>query len=118
MTYRPLIDRFGSKIRGKTIQRPSNSGESLGTIGLKPGGMRNPMSATHASAHHPADDYELSTDRGVLLSSLRARGDGFEQLQDPEDNPSHVSSDLVQTSDNGIVKTINIRMSWEMVKGL
>ncbi|KUI66311.1 hypothetical protein VM1G_01527 [Cytospora mali] len=115
MTYRPLVDRFGTKIRGKTIQRPSKSGASLQTIGSKRTGIRDPKSVSHTSTHHPADDYELSpsTDRGVLLSSLRARGDGFEQLPDPEDSPSHVSSKSIETSNGGIVKTINIRMSWD-----
>lgn len=115
MTYRPLIDRFGTKIRAKTVQRPTTSGASLATIGSKSGGIRHSKSAAHASVHHSADDYELGTDRGVLLSSLRARGDGFEQLPDPEDKPSYVDPGSVQTSDGGIVKTINIRMSWEQV---
>ncbi|ROW10487.1 hypothetical protein VMCG_02038 [Cytospora schulzeri] len=117
MTYRPLVDRFGSKIRAKaTTQRQLSSGASLATIGSKPGGIKHPKAAvTYGPARHPADDYELNTDRGVLLSSLRTRGDGFEPLPDPDDNPSHVSSESTQGSAGGIVKTINIRMSWEKV---
>lgn len=115
MTYRPLIDGLGSKSRGTTAQKPPSSGNSLATIGSRPGGIQHSKSATHASAHLPADDYELSIDRGVLLSGLRARGDGFEQLPDPKSNQRHASPDSTQTSNGGIVKTINIRMSWEQV---
>lgn len=118
MTYRPLIDRFGTKIRAKTSQRATSSGASLATIGSKKPAAptRQPKPAAHASVHHrPADDYDLAEDRGVLLSNLRARGDGFEQLPDPEDKPGYTGPVSIQTSDGGIVKTINIRMSWEQV---
>lgn len=87
MTYRPLLDRFGSRIRAQTARGPSEpDGASSGAARSKPWGAGVHVPRSSAAATAP-DGLAPSADRGMSLARLRPREDGFEHLLDPEDAP-------------------------------
>lgn len=119
MTYRPLLDKAGSKIKtqSKTNQWPSkpsdHSDPSAG--GGYPRNHHAKQVVNRNAATRSEEDINNS-DQGILLSKVYVRGDGFEQLPDGEDYAGHHKDDpdrhQPSATNAAIMRTTSIHMSW------
>lgn len=116
MTYRPLLDKLSTKVKLQTRRGHPDARSSAGTMPTSRPAVTLSKTASRLPPHLSSDGFMLNSDRGILLSSIKARGDGFEHLSDYEEHPGEMYTNSAQTSDDGIVKTVNIRQSWEHVR--
>lgn len=108
ITYRPLLEKFNPKaLTTHGSGWPSKPDPASGAIHS---GYSKPTSRT-AKSQVTVDYAAQDHDQGILLSGYRAKGQGFEQLTDLEDNPA--CAEPVRPRVPGIVKTTNIHMSWD-----
>lgn len=115
ITLRPLLDKYGPKVWPHATKAPHSDGKagSSEVIRSKQFGTSHNKMASRIPTHLSGDNFMISGERGISLSSIRARGDGFEHLLDPEENLH--GGQPPQTSNNGIRKTVDIGLSWEQV---
>lgn len=113
ITLRPLLDKYGPKVWPHATKAHSNgTAGSSGVIRSKQSSTTQNKMASRMPAHLSGDNFMMSGERGISLSSIRARGDGFEHLLDPDEN---LHGQPAQPSNNGIRKTVDIGLSWEQV---
>lgn len=115
MTYRPFLDKLGSKMKtqGKISRWLSKPSEGSGaTDSGRPD--RNYSTATSRAPACPTVQHSTSKDKAILLSGISSRTDGFEHLSDVDDYPGQDGRPprLIPPHD-AILRTTNIRMSWD-----
>lgn len=118
MTYRPLLEKFSPKMRLQRSGRwPSKYIKQFSSRAKRGGSSKNTNSEpeSHASRVFPADaTRSFGSDRGILLSDVPTREDGFEQRPGPEQRHDD-GSPANQSQPARIVRTTNIHMSWDNV---
>ncbi|KAJ0115015.1 hypothetical protein J7T55_001422 [Diaporthe amygdali] len=118
MTYRPLLEKFSPKMRLQRSGRwPSKYIKQFSSRAKRGGSSKNTNSEpeSHASRVFPADaTRSFGSDRGILLSDVPTREDGFEQRPGPEQRQDD-GSPANQSQPARIVRTTNIHMSWDNV---
>lgn len=116
MTYRPLLDKFSTKVRLQASRIRPDGKSTPGTIPPGQSGTNFSRKPNRLPPHLSSDGFILNGDRGTLLSNIKARGDGFEHLSDADENVGATYIISTRATDDVILKTINIRQSWEQAK--
>lgn len=120
MTYRPFLDKVGSKIKAQTKigtqwppSKPSLASGQVESAGHAPRGGKHPRLANR-SPGSPEDYSTTNRDKGILLSNISTRADGFEQLPDVDVYPQqdHPYQPTTSPQNAAILKTTSIQMSW------
>ncbi len=114
MTYRPLLDKVSSKIKTNI-----NSGQQSSDRNSPSHRAENGYSHGHRSAKasqmagYSSDGYNINQDKAIMLSSISARGDGFEQLSDSESFSGQDHLRQAALPKAAILKTSDVHMAWE-----
>lgn len=104
ITYRPLLEKFNSKVRSQVSSKwPSNKGPSA------PGSLPYKEPTNHTPTSYSLNEYEHDGNQGFSLSKYGARGQGFNQIPETE----YVSHDgpPLRSPPSGIVKTTDIAIT-------
>ncbi|POS74215.1 integral membrane protein [Diaporthe helianthi] len=113
ITLRPLLDKYGPKVWPQTSKAQSRGTGATSWVirsKLSSSTPQNKVAGSRMPSHLSGDNFMASGERGISLSSIRARGDGFEHLLDPDES---LRGQPPQVVNNGIRKTVDIGVSWE-----
>lgn len=117
ITYRPLLDKFGSKIKTqtKTESWPSKPSYSSGPAEIGHSHRQQPE-VMNRFASSTLEDHSTNSNRGILLPSMSGvRGHSFRQLPDVHETLRQDHSQKLAPTHAAIVRTTDIHMAWDNV---